>query len=281
LPQAGPPTVTVLEAGQEPRKPLRYAFKKAAETTLMDMKMELQITGLGAQSPKVTMPTIRMTFDMKPQSVDADGTLTSQMEMKKVDILADKQISADMKDKLAKEMNQFVGLKGRTVVTSRGVTKEATVEVPPGASQSAQQLMDSIKDSLRNMSSPFPEEAVGKGAKWEVKTVVAGVMTIVETATYTLKDVSDKTATFDIAVQQTAPPQPMKPTMPLPKGTTMSLKSHEAKGKGDKKISLDRVTPVSNLKINSKSEMEVAVPQGDRQRIGLSMTLELAVKPKP
>lgn len=279
LPKAGPPVVTVIEQGAEPRKALRYAFKKTAETMVMDMKMDLTIgLGAGGKAPKVSMPTVRTSFTMTPTDVDADGTLTANVEMKKVDVLDDRPIAPEMKKKLSAEMQKIVGLKGKTVVTSRGVTKEATVEVPPGADPSVQQLVDSIKDSLRNMSSPFPEEPVGKGAKWEVKTVVQGVLTIEQTATYQLKEVNDKGVTNGVTVAQKAPPQPMKANDKLPPGATMALKSHTGSGTGTQKVLFDHMTPTSQLKLDSKSEMSVT--QGTQTSpIGLEMTIDLTVKP--
>ena len=279
LPQAGPPVVTVVDPGAEPRKALRYAFKKTTETMIMDMKMDLTLAlGAAGKSPKVSMPTVRTSFTITPTDVDADGTLTSNVEMKKVDVLDDRPIQPEMKKKLNAEMQKIVGLKGKTVVTSRGVTKEATIEMPPGADASVAQLVDSIKDSLRNMSSPFPEEPVGKGAKWDVKTVVAGAITIEQTASYQLKEMNDKGVTNAVTVSQKAPPQAMKPNDKLPPGATMALRSHTGTGTGTQKVTFDKITPVSTLKLDSKSEMSVT-QGGSTSPIGLEMTIDLTVKP--
>jgi hypothetical protein len=277
LPVAGPPVVTLIDPGAEPRKALRYKFGKAAETAIMDMQMALAIRGVGPGAREITMPTMRMRFDVKPTNVDRDGTLTTLFEMKKIDMLDDKPVSAEMKEKLTGEFQKMVGLKGRTVVTARGLTQEAAIDVPAGMPQSVQQLIDSMKDSLRNLACPFPEEAVGKNARWEVKTVVTGPLTIVQKATYALKEATDKSVAFDVTIVQEAPPQVMKSAQSLPPGATMRLEQYAGGGSGATKIALDKITPTSALKLTSSSEMQVTA--GDQhQKVGIDLAMDLKVK---
>lgn len=278
LPQPGPPVVTLIDPGAEPRKPLRYTFKKAAETLVIDMTMDMSI-----QSPAMPinakMPTMRMTLDVKPSNVDADGTVTADMVVKKTEILDDRPIPPEAKKRLEAAVQKVVGLKGHSVTTARGVNKESTVEASGNEPPETKQLLDSMKDSLATMSSPFPEEAVGKGAKWEVKVVISGPMTIVQKTTYTLKEATAKGATFDVVLVQNAPPQALKATAQLPPGATMKLKSHTGNGTGTQKVTFDKITPVSQIKMTSSSRMEVNV-ESQTQAVGVDMILQMAVKPK-
>jgi hypothetical protein len=278
LPTPGPPVVTLVDPGAEPRKALRYRFGKAAETPVMDMQLGMAIRGVGSGAREIAMPTMRVGLDVKPTSVDGDGTITTAFEMKKVDMLDDRPLPAEMKQKLTGEFQKMVGLKGRSVVTARGVMQEASIDVPPGVPQSVQQLLDGMKDSLRNFACPFPEEAVGKNARWEVKTVVAGPLTIVQKATYVLKELTDKSVVFDVTLVQEAPPQVMKSAQSLPPGAIMRLERYTGGGSGTVKIALDKITPTSAWKLTSSSEMGVTA--GDQhQKVGVEMAMDLKVRP--
>lgn len=278
LPQPGPPVLTLLDPGAEPRKPLRYVFQKKNETVELDMKMSMAMTAGGRASPNMAMPTIRVTMDIKPTAVDADGTVTAAVETRKVDVLKDNPLPKDLQEKLVKDMAAIVGIKGKTVVTSRGLTKEAALDAPASAPPQVKQILDSMKDSLRDMSMPLPEEAVGKNAKWEVKTVLAAQLTSVQRTTYVAKDIADKSVVLDATVVQTAAPQSVATPPNMPPGATLHLDSHEAAGSGKVKLALDRFTPTSTMKIASKSVMTVTMGN-EKQALGTDVTMEMSVKP--
>lgn len=268
----------VLDPGTEPRKQLRYTFQKRPETMQLDMKMSMTMNAGGRTSPKVTMPTIRLLNEIVPVSVDPSGTLTATFEAKKVEVLNDEAVPDEMRKKLTSDMKTVVGLKGRTVVTARGVAQEVSIEAPPESPESVQQIVENLKDSLRNLALPLPEEAVGKGARWEVRNVAAAQMTTVQTSTYTLRDVQTKKATMDMKVALTAPPQDLHPAKPLPPGTSVKLVSQSATGDGTVTVSLDRCTPTSSVKIASSTKMDVTSGE-EHQVLGVEATIDVKVKP--
>jgi Family of unknown function (DUF6263) len=270
--------VTVLDPGAEPRRPLRYAFQKKGESVEIDMKMSMAMSAAGRASPMMAMPTIRMIMEIKPQSVDADGTMTALVETKKVEVMKDHPLPKDAMDKLTKDMQAIVGMKGRAVVSSRGMTKEASIDAPANASPQVKQILDSMKDSLRDMSMPLPEEPVGKNAKWEVKTVLTTQLTTVQKATYTAKDITEKSVVLDATVSQAAPPQKISSQANLPPGAVLHLDSHTGTGSGTVKLALDRMTPSSTMKMQSKSIMTVSMGD-EKQALGTDIAMELTIKP--
>jgi hypothetical protein len=278
LPQAGPPVVTLIDPGAEPRKPLRYAFQKKAESVEMDMKMSMAMNVGGRASPMMTMPTIRMTLELKPESIDKDGTVTATVLAKKAEVLKDAPVPPEVLTKLSEQIQGMVGLKGRAVITSRGFTKEASMEAPPNAAPQLKQILDSMKDSLRDMSMPLPEEPVGKNAKWEVKTVIVSQLTTAQKATYTAKELGAKSATLDATVVQNAPPQRVQTPPNMPAGALVHLDSHSASGSGTVKLSLDKMTPTSSMKLAAKSVMSITLG-ADHQDIGTDLAMEMSIKP--
>ncbi len=278
LPTPSAPVVKLVDPGAEPRQPLRYAFSKKPETIQMDMRMAMALTMGDVARPKTTMPTIRIRSEIKPVSVDKDGTLTATVETKSVDVLSDAPLPKEIQDKLKKEMSGIVGLKGRTVVTSRGEAKEASIDVPKDAPPQAKKIVESLKDSLRDLSLPFPAEPVGKNAKWEVKSVVATQLTTAQTTTYVIKELSGKALGLDVTLVQEAPPQKLETPPGLPAGATIHVDSHKANGAGSVKIALDRLTPTSTMKLSARSQTTVTLGS-EKQSAVSELEMDLAVKP--
>lgn len=279
LPELGPPVVTLLDPGAEPRRALRFTWKKTAESGLMDMKMGLAMSMADRPSPPpMEMPTIRMRFDLKPESVTPDGALKAVFELKKVQLLADRPLPDELKKEMETVLQKLAGLRVLETISSRGIVQETSVEAPADLPPQVQQMVENMKDSLRNVSNPFPEEPVGKNAKWEVKTVVDGTVRLVQTATVTLDDVKDKQVSLSVGLVQTAPKQPMRSSTPLPNGAKMMLESHVGTGSGKTKVALDGLVPTSTVKVDVQDESVVMVGD-ERQRIDVKLGIETSMKP--
>jgi hypothetical protein len=163
-------------------------------------------------------------------------------------------------------------------VTSRGEPKQVTLDAPPGLPQNVQRLVDGLRDSLRNLTCLFPEEAVGENAKWEVKTALAGPITMVQKATYTLRNATDKGVAFDVTLAQEAPPQAINLAQALPQGTTMRLSKYAAVGSGTSKVTLAKITPTSSMKLTSTTEMDISAGT-QPHTMSVEVTMDVRFKP--
>lgn len=279
LPELGPPVVTLIDPGAEPRRPLRFTWKKTTESGVMDMKMALAMSMADRPAPPpVAMPTIRMRFDVKPESVAPDGSLKAVFELKKAQLLADRPLPDELKKELEGVLQKLAGLRVLETISSRGIVQETSVEAPADLPPQVQQMVENMKESLRNVSNPFPEEPVGKNAKWEVKTVVDGTVRLAQTATVTLEDLKDKQVSLAVGLVQTAPKQPMRSSTPLPNGAKMMLESHTGSGSGKTKVALDGLVPSSTMKVDVQDESVVVVGD-ERQRIDVKLGIETTMKP--
>jgi hypothetical protein len=115
-----------------------------------------------------------------------------------------------------------------------------------------------MRDAVRGMYTPFPEEEVGKGAKWEVlaKIPLSGAIMEVRSI-YTLLRVSDADAQANVEMTLSAPPhQPMQ-NPALPPGATSSLE--ELSGKGSAKITprFERLASAGQSQVSSKTVLDV------------------------
>lgn len=181
LPVPGPPEITLLDPGVEPPRAMRYAFSKKPERMIVEAT-----TRAGDAAPSSGDVALRIVVELKPTAVDADGTLTESFSVVTIEIVG-ASLDAEMKKLMNEQLKPAEGIKGTAVVTSRGIAKSIDVSAPANASETVARAGDSVREAIRTMTTPFPEEPIGANARWQVKTVMAVPMTLVETATYTLK----------------------------------------------------------------------------------------------
>jgi len=274
------PTVRVLEPGAEPRQPLRYAFARKHESIRFDMKTTIAMTMGMIAVPPVTAPTIRMEVEVQPSDVSADGTLTATYRTTRVDLLADGTLPAAQRKTLADSLHGLVGMSGRFVITSRGVTLESAVDVPPTAPQTVIDTMESLQQSMRQLAPVLPEEPVGIGARWEVHSRVrAKAMHLEQVATYALAGRKGDVVDEDVTLVQSAPPQ----TMHLPgkaASAHVELLSENGTGAGKVRRTLSGIASISSLQLHTETKM-LTIAAGQKQPLDMSLTLEVQTKPLP
>lgn len=91
-----------------------------------------------------------------------------------------------------------LGLRGNANGQTSTVQLAAPVEATDGGRQSAESAL------MKMLSLPvvFPEEPVGPGAIWSVDSRVTGEATLLQTTTYTLREVSGQEVALDVSVTQ-------------------------------------------------------------------------------
>jgi len=277
LPVPSPPTVTLLQAGAEPRRQLRYAFGLQRETAQIDLKMSIAMRTGARAAPIISMPTFRITIETRPTRIRPDGTLEASEVIKKAEVLREGQIAPGLVEKFTPQLEQLVGMKGTMVITTRGVLLAMDMEeMAPDTADSVHEIADIVVNSIHDFGTPLPEEPVGRGARWEVKSAVAGGAGTVERTTYTAKALTDKTAALEVTLSRGTPPD--TPPSAAPADASTRLVSHEASGAGTIAISLEQLTPTWTMTTSSRSHLVMLVGS-EQQAAATDMTLHLAVKP--
>ena len=121
--------------------------------------------------------------------------------------------------------------------------------------------MDQLKTYIEQLSAQVPQEAVGKGASWQVISQIGfNGINLQQTATYELVDIQDGIATMNINLTQQAPGAQKIVLPQMPKGMTMTMQSYNATGTGQAKIALNRIMPLStSIKMNTNTQMRTKV----------------------
>lgn len=270
----GPPEVELLEQGQEPRRELRLNLSNLQdETMVMDIDMSSHIEA-GPQVMDIDLPTMQMVMDIDQKKVTQEGNLSYHFTLREAKVMPGEGANPQMVAAMRQGLTSVQGVSGSGVVTPRGETLEASIEVPEGAPPQVKQQLDQMKGSLQQMSASLPEEPVGVGASWRVKMTMPGTaFEIEQTATYTIERFDGDAVVLNVEFKQEAPEQLMGPA-----GQQVKLTSLEGSGKGTIVLDSSRMVPRrSEVTVDMSMEM---VPQGAGAPAGMVVKTEAHVEMK-
>ncbi|MBE7485428.1 MAG: hypothetical protein HS104_36355 [Polyangiaceae bacterium] len=152
------PQVKLLEPGAEPRRALRHSFGKGKQ--LLGMKAKTRVKGAN-----LPLPTISLSAPMEAQIVEVNKAGEARFKFQAGPFKSGTGAGGGVAGALGSLMGGGGGapekIAGWGWLTNRGVMKEFHVE--EGATDG---------DAPVETGDPFPEEAVGVGASWEVTSVV-------------------------------------------------------------------------------------------------------------
>ncbi|MEG4529107.1 DUF6263 family protein [Microcoleus sp. D2_18a_D3] len=282
-PNSKSPQVELLNPGVEPRQELR--LKPAIdvkETTVMTVKMDMEISASGRSSPAAKIPVSVMTFETKVTKIDPNGDIHYEFAYTNSDIVGDTgNMPPAVRDAMRSALKSMVGMKGSFIMDNRGFNKGGNFILPEKADNNLKQMVGQMSKSLEQLASPLPAEAVGKGAKWRVSSSSDFGMNVNNIATYELASWQDGVASLNVSIEQQAKPQNI--TSPqLPPGTTLTLKSFASQGRGAATRRLDRLMPFrSTESVSSNSEMS-AKNAGSSQELTITtkMAMEMTLESK-
>ena len=270
---ADAPVVKLIDAGKDPKKPLRLTAKVGLKRSMvMTMKMAMAMT-LGANSmPKQDLPETRMTMDMKVTNVAPNGDIRYEFKIKKPEVIAGPNANQMVVDAMKNALKGMEGMSGYAVVTSRGFTKEADISMPANMDPQMKNFMESTKQSLHQIASPLPEEPVGVGAKWEtIMKLKQNGMVLDQTATNDLVELKGDTGKINLKIKQNAERQKITQG-----GVTVDLISLKSTGDGIMNFDLTRLVPsLATVNLHSNSEMEA---MGNKMSMKLDMTMGMQGK---
>ena len=273
-------TVKLLEAGAEPRTMLRLHPKAGdKQTVLITMKMAMDMKMGETQMPATKLPPMAMTMDVTVNSVSPDGDIDYDTVISDAIVIDDPEAQPLVVEGMKKALASLKGLTGTRSITSRGIVKKAETKVPPGIDPQTRQIMDQMRDTMANLSHPFPEEAIGPGAKWETKTPIKSQgLTISQAGTYELVSVEGDRVTAKSTITQSAANQKMpSPAMPTMK---MDLTKMTGKSTGNINFDLAQVMP-PDLTLDMHADMLMAMNNGgQKQNMSMTMDMNLRVETK-
>lgn len=268
--------VKLISAGMEPRKELRIHPKSGDKQTL---EMTTKTTMDMGTGQAMKMPATKMTMDVTVKNVAANGDISYEAVMGNVEVLDEPGALPQVVESMKTALNGMNGLSMTGVMSDHGIPKSLDIKIPAGAAPQMRQTMEQMKESMASMSSPFPVEAVGVGAKWEVKRPLKTQgMTIDQTATYELKSFKEDHADVTSTVSQNAANQKISnPAVPQMK---MDLVKMTGTGTGDVAFDLEHFFPsLGTVESHSEISMKMTIG-GKAQEMSMKMDMNMRMEAK-
>lgn len=267
------PEVKLLSAGAAPRRVLRYHFKagqiekfKLTSTTAMSIKLG------DKPMPAPAIPTLDMIASVKIVSVSPDGTAKRDLTIDKVELANRDKLPAAVQNSVQDSLSELAKLKGHDELDSRGRLRSSTLDTSALDNGQVKQMMQAMASAFGEVSAPFPEQAVGKGARWQVSTLVEQMgMKMRQQATYTLAKLDGDNGTTKIELKQSAPGSRIQiPGVPL--GVHSDLLGMTGSGQGQMDFNLGRSLPEGNITTESNVKVRTEMA-GRSQDTQMDMTL--------
>lgn len=272
--------IKLLDPGGEPRSALRFQFDvHRRETVALALVVGLTLSMEPNKSAQAESSTVRMNVAIVPKDLTPQGDLRFELRIDSAEALADDpNARPEALTALNEQLALLVGLTGQALVTPRGVTRQVALQVPGNVPPTTRQVIQTLYGSLGMLASPLPEEAVGVGARWEVRIPLdtPGVG-LVQTSTHVLKTFGESRGEMNVAIrQEVLPAASSRPgAQPTPGAELMSLDSH---GEGTVAFDLARLVPTSHVTLESHAVYQVR--GGDQvQRVAMTMRTKTLAHP--
>lgn len=266
--------VQVLDFGAEPRVPIRYRFEAGqAERASMEMAMQGSVETNGQRVPILNLPGVRATMDLRVTELAADGSARVEFETKTAEAPVD-QVPDQAQPALSRTLAGLTQLSGWYRSDTRGKVSDAGVSVPPGLlPDNTTHVMNQVLGQQHETLQQFPEEAVGVGARWQIRQQrdIAGLQ-VSATQEYTLRSRSGNRVELEMRTVS-----PLTATAPLA-GVPVSA---AAESSGTVLIDLGRLVPTMKLETNSTGSMTgmTAGPEAGPARMQITMQMQLSMGP--
>ena len=153
--------VTLVDAGAEPRRVLRFVFEpERRETARLSIEQAATIDARAA----VVEPKVQVSFALETEKLTPDGDVMARCR-----VLATEVTPATPTPEVAQTRASFASLEGASVpllFTAHGEVAVTGLLSAGDAGPSAAGML--VFDVLRDLDAPLPPERVGIGARWEV-----------------------------------------------------------------------------------------------------------------
>ena len=281
-PSAAKSPVKLIDPGAEPRQVLRLHVKPGDKqmvimTVKMTMDMDMGAAG-GTNAPKaMDLPAMSMPMDVAVQSVAPNGDITYEAVFEEPGVANDTNAAPPVMQAMKMALGKIKGMTCTGVISSRGVSKGVDVKVPADADPQMRQSIEQIKQSMHNVGTPMPEEAVGAGAKWEIKMPVKSQgMSIDQTADYQLASAQGDKVSATFTLTQTAANQKIQ--NPSMGNVQMNLLQYTGNGTGNVTTDLSKLMALqANMKMQIDMNSQITVgtkTQPLSMKMGMDMSLE-------
>jgi hypothetical protein len=272
-----PPWVVLIDPGKGEKSKLRYRFSAGS---IHEMVMTMTMRMLGLQGRAMQMPGMRVAMVVEVLEANEDRARIYWSIPNDPDLVGTEGAPPERFAKLREDLRVMSSLRGESTVTSLGVMEEMEFEVDtedPGL----EQFLESMRQSMRQLMAPFPEEPVGVGARWKMLHRLTEPVTLYQLTSFELLQRAGSSVTLGMKVEQLTPKQTM--VLPeTPPGVTFDISAEVAgMAQGDGEMTLDLHSPVFRSRASIESVIRTTVRDGDEvNETVMNMVLLVEVEPR-
>ena len=251
------PVIQLMAVGTPPLKTFRRSFEAGSKEVLeMETRESVFMKGGGLDTQHLPLG-IAQTIDVETRAVSPDGVAEVAFEVRAVDVVETSVASPGA------QLMDTTGVTGTYNVNSLGVVSNLELRPAPGARRP--EYIGALRSELRWMAPPFPEEAIGVGAKWTVSGVINERRTQMnERAEVELVEVTESGVVLRFDVESAGTREPQSSRGPQTTGLDVSVH-------GQASLDPNRLAPsVSTL--DMKMVQRVMVVGADKPAVPLDVT---------
>ncbi len=244
--------VKLLSPGAAPRHKLRYRLAQGKiEKFKLTSATSMTIHLAGRAMPAPAIPTLEMLATIQVGSVSPDGVAKRDLRIQKVQLANPDKVPSAVRHSVEDSLGEMAKLKGHDEIDSRGRLLTSKLDTSGLDDGQVKQMMQAMATAFGEVSAPFPAEAVGKGARWQVSTEVEQMgMKMKQVATYTLEKLDGDHGTTRIELEQSAPGSRIQiPGVPL--NVDSELLGMSGTGKGEIQFDLTHSLPEGHIQTQS------------------------------
>ncbi|MEO0599892.1 MAG: hypothetical protein AAF211_00555 [Myxococcota bacterium] len=260
--------LTLIDAGAEPRKVLKYKPKKGARTlvettTTLDMAMVMTMPdGTEIPVPMGRIPSTRQRVLVEVQRKKDDGYLPISMERQELEIMGsptNPNVAAGFDEGV-----DSVRTMGTELLFDPKLGRIADVRVTGGTKTDLATAMEiGMRDNLK-LQTALPDEAVGLGAQWSFPLDLTGMgVAVAGTVIATVEELSKDRVVLslggEMGLVDDAPPPPG-----FPPGAVIEWTSAEGSISGSQIIDLRKMTFTGDQVSSAIVTASISSPDGTR-----------------
>jgi hypothetical protein len=259
--------VELLNPGAEPRQ----IFRLRPKLQTKQLTTITQTIGAGRDDfdrrPQSPRPGIVAKVETTVTEIERNGNIRYQFRYTDLHLIQD--VLGQLRSQLAAAKN----VTGEIVIDNRGQIISTKYQIPEGANDTLQELVNETIKAASQPSIVLPEMAIGIGAKWQIAAnpKVFGTGLPPMTTTYELVNLQDGTATLNISA--TLLREAKLPSQKFPEPAFESSLT----GQGQIVIQLDQIMPInSKLVMQTKSEIKQS-SSGTNQPTAIHFNIDLEI----
>lgn len=269
-------TTELLDAGEEPRQVLRFAFGPGSTT--VDVVVDLDVTQDGGEPVVLDLPPIRQRLRLTTAAPEADGNVPIDLEVEAAAVDGASTLSEQERASVDEELSGIVGLRGAGSIDQRGRVVDFAYDAPDDLDPALSSVIDGLSDQVASLVAPVPDEPVGVGARWRATTNASvGGASVPITTVFEITAIDGDDITYSSTSEGSAADRPLSPPG-LAAGTTMHLVDLRSTGRGTGRFSLVSLAATADVRSETVQSMTLDGPDGSTP-VSQRTTSHLVVAP--